>query len=394
MNITLYDDINKIYGKEEENRGKEEIYGLWQECFGDSKEYTDFYFNWKVKDNRIMTIYKKETLCSMLHLNPYLLSVRGRQVPANYIVGVATKKEERRQGLMKMLLEKAFHQMYLEKMPFTYLMPAAEAIYTPYDFRLVYEQEPWNEIMKTVLQDLKEQNKTGNKNLTVKPLNPEEKDSIEDLTAFCNDQLSKKYDIYVHRTSYYYERLIQEMKSGYGEVLVCYREDQILGYLSYMAEDAIYITEMIANPKATEEVLEAFALYFNKNSHKEIHENKEHNVTAIMVRIIDFKSFVKNISAIEEMQIVMKLTDTILEENNGIYQLKFTNNGCHIAETSEEPDITLNIAEATELFFGRLQWDKCINAGSTKRTVVHNEGVLAKLDKINSYSHVFINDVV
>jgi len=184
------------------------------------------------------------------------------------------------------------------------------------------------------------------------------------------------------------------MKSGYGEVLVCYREDQILGYLSYMAEDAIYITEMIANTKDKEEVLEAFALYFNKNSHKEIHENKEHNVTAIMARIIDFKSFVKNISAIEEIQIVMKLTDTILEENNGIYQLEFTKDGCHIAETTEEPDITLNIAEATELFFGRLQWDKFINAGSIKRTVVHNEEVSAKLDKINSYSHVFINDVV
>lgn len=394
MNITLYDDINEIYGKEKENRGKEEIYGLWQECFGDSKEYTDFYFKWKVRDNRIMTIYKKETLCSMLHLNPYLLSVRGRQVPANYIVGVATKKEERRQGLMKMLLEKAFHQMYLEKMPFTYLMPAAEAIYTPYDFRLVYEQEPWNGIMKTVLQDLKEKNKTGNKNITVKPLNPEEKDNIEDLTAFCNDQLLKSYDIYVHRTPYYYERLIQEMKSSYGEVLVCYREDQILGYLSYMAEDAIYITEMIVNPKEKEEVLEAFALYFNKNSHKEIHENKEHNVTTIMARIVDFKSFVKNISAKEEIQIVMKLIDTILEENNGIYQLKFTKDGCHIAETTEEPDITLNIAEAAELFFGRLQWDKFINAGSTKRTAVHNEEVLAKLDKINSYSYVFINDVV
>jgi len=391
MNITLYDNINEIYGEEKENRAKEEIYGLWQDCFGDSKEYTDFYFKWKVKDNRILTIYKKETLSSMLHLNPYLLSVRGEQVPANYIVGVATKKEERRQGLMKILLEKAFHQMYQEKMPFTYLMPAAEAIYTPYDFRVVYEQEPWNEIMKAVLEDLKEKNKTGKKNITVKPLNPEEKDSIEDLTAFCNDQLSKNYDIFVHRTPYYYERLIHEMKSGYGEVLVCYREDQILGCLSYMAEDAIYITEMITNPKDKEEVLEASGMYFNKNIHKEMHENKEHKTTTIMARIVDFKAFVKNISATEEMQIVMKVTDTILEENNGIYQLKFTKEGCHIAETTEEPEITLNIPEVAELFFGRLQRDKFINAGST---TVHNKEAIDKLDKINSYSHVFINDVV
>jgi len=204
MNIALYDNINEIYG--EEKCAREEIYGLWQDCFGDSKEYTDFYFKWKVKDNRILTIYKGETLCSMLHLNPYLLSVRGKEVSANYIVGVATKKEERRQGLMKILLEKALHQMYLEKMPFTYLMPAAEAIYTPYDFRVVYEQEPWNEIMKAMIQDLREKTETSNENkdITVRSLNPKDIDRMKGLTDFCNDQLSKDCDIYVCRTPYYY----------------------------------------------------------------------------------------------------------------------------------------------------------------------------------------------
>lgn len=394
MNITLYDNINEIYG--EEKRAREEIYGLWQECFGDSKEYTDFYFNWKVKDNRILTIYKEEALCSMLHLNPYLLSVRGKEVPANYIVGVATKREERRQGFMRILLEKALHQMYLEKMPFTYLMPAAEAIYTPYDFRVVYEQEPWNEIMKAMIQDLREKTETSNvnKDITVRPLNPKDIDSMKGLSDFCNDQLSKDCDIYVHRTPYYYERLIHEMKSGYGEVLVCYRQEQILGYLSYMAEDAIYITEMIINNKDKEAGLESFAAYLKKNVRKGMHEDKELKTTAIMARIVDFKTFVKNISATEEIQIVMEVLDAILEENNGIYQLKFTKEGCHITETEEEPEIRLNIAEAAELFFGRLQWDEFINTGSSTQTAVHNKAILDKLDKINSYSQVYINDVV
>ncbi|MGC4017938.1 MAG: hypothetical protein QM793_00985 [Muricomes sp.] len=30
--------------------------------------------------------------------------------------------------------------MYDRKEPFTFLMPAAEAIYTPYDFRFTYKQ--------------------------------------------------------------------------------------------------------------------------------------------------------------------------------------------------------------------------------------------------------------
>ncbi len=418
MNITLNHTINEIYGEEKVNHAREDIYHLWQECFGDSKEYTDFYFQWKVKDNQILTIYKKDSLCSMLHLNPYILSVRKQQVPANYIVGVATKKDERRQGLMKILLEKALYQMYQENMPFTYLMPAAEAIYAPYDFRVVYEQEPWNKIMKATIQNLREQheNLNGYKDIIVKPLNIEDKDCMEKLATFCHDRLSKDYDIYVHRTPYYFERLIHEMKSGFGEVLVCYKGGQIIGYVSYMAEDTIYITEMITNQNEKDITLQALGAYFEDNIKKEIYEDKEHKSTTIMVRIVDFSTFIKNISATEEMYIIMKVVDDIIQENNGIYQLNFNKEGCHVTTTTEEPEITLNIADVTRLFFGRLNmdefrkqdgeilsWqDKDISRnqsqlekqGSEVLSSIHSKKVLEKLDKINKYNNVFINDVV
>ena len=418
MNITLNHTINEIYGEEKVNHAREDIYHLWQECFGDSKEYTDFYFQWKVKDNQILTIYKKDSLCSMLHLNPYILSVRKQQVPANYIVGVATKKDERRQGFMKILLEKALYQMYQENMPFTYLMPAAEAIYAPYDFRVVYEQEPWNKIMKATIQNLREQheNLNGYKDIIVKPLNIEDKDCMEKLATFCHDRLSKDYDIYVHRTPYYFERLIHEMKSGFGEVLVCYKGGQIIGYVSYMAEDTIYITEMITNQNEKDITLQALGAYFEDNIKKEIYEDKEHKSTTIMVRIVDFSTFIKNISATEEMYIIMKVVDDIIQENNGIYQLNFNKEGCHVTTTTEEPEITLNIADVTRLFFGRLNmdefrkqdgeilsWqDKDISRnqsqlekqGSEVLSSIHSKKVLEKLDKINKYNNVFINDVV
>lgn len=429
MNFTLYDTINNIYGEEKVDQAKEDIYHLWQACFGDSKEYTDFYFQWKVEDNQILAIYKKESLCSMLHLNPYILSVREQLVPANYIVGVATKKDERRQGFMKMLLEKALRQMYQENMPLTYLMPAAEAIYTPYDFRVVYEQEPWNKLMKDIIQDLRGQHKNlrDYKDIIVKPIGVEDKDCIEELTNFSNERLSKGYDIYVHRTPYYYERLIHEMKSGFGEVLVCYEGNQILGYLSYMAEDTIYITEMITNQNEKDTILQALGAYFEDNIKKEIYEDKEHKSTTIMARIVDFRTFIKDISVSEEMHIIMKVVDDIIQENNGVYQMNFTKEGCHVTSTTKEPEITLNIADVTRLFFGRMKVDEIINHvtpttkepeitlniadvtgsffGRRKKddfirqdskvlSSIHSESVIDKLDKINKCSKVYINDVV
>lgn len=394
MNITIYDTINQIYGEEKVNHAKEDIYRLWQECFGDSKEYTDFYFKWKVKDNQILTIYKKDSLCSMLHLNPYMLSIREQQVPVNYIVGVATKMEERRQGLMKLLLERALHQMYLKKMPLTYLMPAAEAIYSPYDFRVVYEQEPWNKIMKATINNIGEPHNgvLNCKNIRVKSLRADDKVSIEELTNFCNGILSQEYDIYVNRTPYYYKRLIQEMESGFGEVLVCYKDNQIIGYTSYMAEDMIYITEMITGLNDKEAVLQVLGAYYEKNIKKQMYEDKEHKITTIMVRIVDFRSFVKAFTVEEEMHITMKVVDDIIQENNGIYHLNFTKDGCQITTTTKEPEITLSIADVASIFFGRLKIDDIIKQDGTSSSC--NKETIDKLYKINKLTKVFINDVV
>ena len=58
-------------------------------------------------------------------------------VPADYLVAVATKVTFRHRGLMRALLTKALRDMEEQERPFTFLMPADEAIYTPFDFRLM-----------------------------------------------------------------------------------------------------------------------------------------------------------------------------------------------------------------------------------------------------------------
>ena len=71
----------------------------------------------------------------MLHLNPYTLHVKGQPAEAKYIVGVATDEEYRRQGVMRELLVKTFQELRSRGELFTYLMPADENYYLPFDFR-------------------------------------------------------------------------------------------------------------------------------------------------------------------------------------------------------------------------------------------------------------------
>ena len=116
-----------------EERQKTRI--LYQTVFSeDSQKFVDFYYEYKTRDNQIYALWEDDQYVSMVHLNPYTMIVNGYEVPSNYIVAVATLKDYRHRGYMRLLLETALRQMAVDKIPFTFLMPASESIYTPFDF--------------------------------------------------------------------------------------------------------------------------------------------------------------------------------------------------------------------------------------------------------------------
>ena len=114
---------------------------LYEEVFSeDEKSFVDYYYQEKTKDNIIYIVREDDDVQAMLHLNPYTLMVNGIEKESYYIVAVATRKEYRGRRYMAGLLREALLDMYQAGVTFTYLMPAAEAIYLPHDFRTMYEQ--------------------------------------------------------------------------------------------------------------------------------------------------------------------------------------------------------------------------------------------------------------
>ena len=114
---------------------------LWEEIFPeDTKAFLDYYYYIKAAKNQIYVVEEDGRICSMLQLNPYRIRLEDKSFPSEYIVAVATKKEYRSRGYMRALLNTVLERMHSEKVPFTFLMPAAEAIYRPYDFRYIYDQ--------------------------------------------------------------------------------------------------------------------------------------------------------------------------------------------------------------------------------------------------------------
>lgn len=167
----------------EEEKGRSKT--LYCEAFPeDSEGFVEYYYSYITKDNRILVLEQERTICSMLHLNPYRLSVNGTAVDAYYYVAVATKASCRHQGMMRSLISKSLKDIHREGHAFAYLMPADRAIYEPFDFRIVYQQK------KVEL-----------------PLDPQE----------ANEEMAKLFDVYTLRDAWYMEKLAEETRVCAGE---------------------------------------------------------------------------------------------------------------------------------------------------------------------------------
>ncbi len=146
---------------------------LYEEVFVEDEEaFVDAYYKIKTADNRILAAVETGNFLAMLHRNPYTFRFRGKCVPADYLVAVATRRPFRHQGLMRSLLIRALQDMEQERQPFAFLMPADEAIYLPFDFRLMGNEDE------------------------------------EGLAVLSGKELSQEYDLYIEKDEEYEKRHI------------------------------------------------------------------------------------------------------------------------------------------------------------------------------------------
>ncbi|MEE0883604.1 MAG: GNAT family N-acetyltransferase [Faecalimonas sp.] len=204
---------------------------LWEEIFTeDTPEFLDYYYSIKIKNNEIYVIEDDGEIVSMLHLNPYEMRIGDKLFQTYYIVAVATKESHRKRGLMRQLLNYVLQVMTDREELFTFLMPADEAIYKPFGFEFVYEQNRENVPGK----------KCEDSTLEVVEASTEH---CQMIANFAN-QMLQEYDVVTWRDSKYYETLLLELASEDGGILLAKRDEKIEGVFCYAcigAEDKHFV---------------------------------------------------------------------------------------------------------------------------------------------------------
>ena len=315
---------------------------LWEEVFEeDTEKFLDYYEDYMADHNQIFAEEEAGDVVSMVQLNPYRVHMGETEADSYYIVAVATRESCRHQGRMRRLLAEALQQMYQEKIPFTFLMPASESIYLPFDFVTVYRQSLFT--CGVVIPG-------SNDNCW--HCIPCRWEQLKELAEWSNVFLQNHSEISTVRTEDYYKRIWKEQESMNGQILLFYEGSQMKGYCFTGYEGSGEAWEIVVeadNPEeqtgselraasdsqalANRRAVEALTRWFGEQDQlpmricgflpesyiDRIPLSEMTYRPMTMVRIVNLEAFVSRIRAKKPVQFVLYIKDPIIPENCGTF---------------------------------------------------------------------------
>lgn len=343
---------------------------LYEEIFDeDSPAFVDYYFRVKAAENEIFVVEnEKQEILATLHLNPYEMMFCGERVKTNYIVAVATRADCRHQGMMRSLLQASLQEMYRREETFTWLMPAAEAIYRPFGFRFIYEKNKMTVTADVLRRAETDENWQIHSDQEVSGdifCEEAKKEDLAELACFAEKQLSKLAEVYTVHDIAYFEQRMQEVGCEGGSLILIRKEKEICGYFLALKKDREaweIVMEDAVQKKAFPAVLHWFGASEEKctfTAFPQIWEQyaQSENVPAIMGRIVHLERFVCCLKIKKEQEWKIRLTDSLIPENNGYFIIKTGIEGGslirveNLSEKEKKMFCSMDIGQLTEELF-------------------------------------------
>lgn len=343
---------------------------LYEEIFDeDSPAFVDYYFRVKAAENEIFVVEnEKQEILATLHLNLYEMMFCGEKVKTNYIVAVATRADCRHQGMMRSLLQASLQEMYRRKETFTWLMPAAEAIYRPFGFRFIYEKNKMTVTADVLRRAETDENWQIHSDQEVSGdifCEEAKKEDLAELACFAEKQLSKLAEVYTVHDIAYFEQRMQEVECEGGSLILIRKEKEICGYFLALKKDREaweIVVEDAVQKKAFPAVLHWFGASEEKctfTAFPQIWEQyaQSENVPAIMGRIVHLERFVCCLKIKKEQEWKIRLTDSLIPENNGYFIIKTGIEGGslirveNLSEKEKKMFCSMDIGQLTEELF-------------------------------------------
>lgn len=346
-----------------DERGRLKTRSFYETAFPeDSREFVDYYYDWKIRDNDIIVVEDRgdnDSFQVMIHFNYYRLSINSSLQKIPYIVAVATRPDCRRQGKMKHLMRCALQEMERKHQPFVFLMPKDPAYYSSQGFAFFpcQVQPGITAEGQFLLQSSKVECLQSNLAITGKEdgiiLQEQfwEKAKEQDIPAmveFSNHFLETRYQIFIRRDEDYYRRLLAETETEHGGILLMRSEGKVQGLLVYGMEEKMEIQELLLES--------GNCLQSRLQDSQFVSHEVSFPSMNMMVRITEIFEFVSLMRSEKPRSYCIKLTDSMIESNNGCFLIETGQTESRIGRTKETGnEQKMDIAELAQLLLADTQ---------------------------------------
>lgn len=312
-----------------EDREKLNILPLYEQCFDDEEDYKRYFFEDILPDNQIIVNEERGEINGMLQLIPKAINIGKNRTHCYYIYGVATAKADRNKGIMKEIFANTLRDLYNNQECFTYLIPSSADnvdIYRKLGFEYVMDKSVG---IKEVIR------KRPTHSLVLRKADFSD---LSRLSIFAQSYMESKYGVFLSKDKEYFKNIFSLMDAEGGKVELYFENRIVLGYRIGFEDEIL------------EEVLD-------KSVEALSWQGSEVKPYA-MARLLDIPTTLKMIGTSNVGEVVIKLKDDIIEENNGIFLMQYDRNKIQWKKTNMKPDVEITIGDFTAHILGYAKVDK------------------------------------
>ncbi len=345
------------------------VRSLWSYCFEkEGSPFFDWYFAKSCRMEDVLLGVEGNQIACDLHLRPYTLSVRGKVMETDYIVGVATHPAARGRGCARELLAGAFRTSRAAGKAVDILMPSDASFYRPQGFGF-YAYQWQREAAPARLA------KISKKPVSMGTV--ESPDQWQILAGVYDAMTARRTGYTLRDETSWRWHIDAQLQEGY-IAYVC-DEEGPAGYLFYSVGDGtLTANEMAYKNEAGQKGLYAYMAghlgSVSKCSWQEPlddcsfvywQDGAEHTYVTnrtfpyMMARLTDPAAAFNGLAVPADLEgnLTVRLSDPVLPELDGLYTFT-AGRGVLLAKAGgNEPSAALTIAGAAQLLFGAMDID-------------------------------------
>jgi predicted acetyltransferase len=375
---------------------------LWDYCF-EKKEtpFHQWYFSqYCLKQNRILGGFEEGRLATMLHLNPYVIRLRGRDFRVPYIVGVATDPEARGNHVMGQLMDTCFTMLRAMKVPFAILMPIHAGLYQPYGFSYICRRSHYR-----VPLDSLDLAGSALATLAVRRIPTPE---AENVIAPVYEKALTRYNGYAERDHRVWENLLITANQEAIETVIVKEDADVLGYALYNRDgETVKVQELITvsaparlrllqyfkgfygNYRTLDWLAEEDDLTYLRLTHQEMAPRCAPFMMGRVVNAAQLLSELPVPSSLVGKELVIGVRDDTIALNTMLVKLRFSDKGTELLNTLEAPAALMDVGTLMQLAFGIYAPEQLLHAGLLH---VETEVALAVLMELFPKQVNYINE--